>query len=69
MMIMNAKDTFTPDYVFSYYNSIYGKMPAVQTDLATVEKFLEKFGHIYPNDIDMTCDLLKDYILSRKGMY
>lgn len=66
---MDDKNTFTAEYVFSYYNSIYGKLSATKTDLATVEKFMEKFGHLYPNDIDETCDLLKDYVLSRKGMY
>ena len=44
-------------------------MSATKTDLATVEKFMEKFGKIYPNDIDKTVDLLKDYVLSRKGMF
>ena len=49
---MDNKNTFTAEYVFSYYNSIYGKLSATKTDLATVEKFMEKFGHLYPNDID-----------------
>ena len=63
------QSTFTLEYVFSYYNKVYGKMSATKTDLATVEKFMEKFGKIYPNDIDKTVDLLKDYVLSRKGMF
>ena len=66
---MEQNNSFDAKFVLSYYNSVYGKFGVTQTDLPTVEKFLAKFGHLYPNDIDKTCDLLKDYVLSRKGMF
>ncbi len=66
---MEQNNNFTAEYVLSYYNSVYGKFGATKTDIKTVEAFLSKFGHMYQNDIDATCDLLKDYVLSRKGLF
>ena len=66
---MEQDNKFAPEYVLDYYNSIYKGMRDVKTDLKTVEDFMKKFGHLYPNDIDSTCDLLKDYVLARKGLF
>ena len=63
------ENTFSAEQVLAYYNQSYGKLTVAKTDIKTVEKFLEKFGHMYENDLDKTCDLLKDYVLSRKGMF
>lgn len=64
-----GENTFTADQVLSYYNSSYGKFSTTKTDIKTVEQFLVKFGHMYENDLDKTCDLLKDYVLARKGLF
>jgi hypothetical protein len=67
---MNENDNrFSAEQVFNYYNKIYGKYSDTRTDIKTVEAFLEKFGHLYQNDIDETCDLLKDYVLARRGLF
>lgn len=64
-----TNNAFTPEQVLAYYNNSYGKFSVTKTDLKTVEQFLKRFGHMYENDLDKTCDLLKDYVLSRKGMF
>ena len=66
---MAQDNTFTAEYVFEYYKSLYKGFKDTQTDLDTVKKFIDKFGKLYPNDIDATCDLLKDYVLARKGLF
>ena len=66
---MNKDNKFSVEQVFEYYNKIYGAFNATKTDLKTVEVFLDKFGHLYQNDLDKTCDLLKDYVLARKGLF
>ena len=63
------KDTFAPEYVYEYYMNTYGKTFQTKTDLETVKKFMELYGTMYKNDLDATCDLLKDYVLARKGLY
>ena len=60
---------FTSEYVLEYYTKNYGKFIQTRTDLKTVQGFMEKYGSMYPNDIDKTCDLLRDYVLARKGLY
>lgn len=69
VMNTNNDNCFTAEYIFDYYNSHYNKFSETSTDIATVRKFVQKYGSMYPNDIDATCDLLKDYVLARKGLY
>lgn len=68
-MSKNIDNSFSVEQVLKYYNKIYGRYSDTKTDLKTVEDFLKKFGHLYQNDIDETCDLLKDYVLARHGLF
>ena len=66
---MNEDNKFSAEQVFEYYSKAYGMFNTTKTDLPTVQKFLERFGHLYPNDLDKTCDLLRDYVLARNGLF
>jgi len=66
---MEKDNRFSAEQVFEYYNSLYKSYKDAHTDLETVKVFMDKFGTLYENDIDATCDLLKDYVLARKGLF